>query len=79
VIEISANEELLAQARAARWTPEFRHRYRERSRVERKAAQVKYRGAKLPWRGLAKADAWLKLRIAALNLDRIGRLGLVGP
>jgi len=78
VIEISAHEELLAQARAARWTPEFRTRYRDRSRVERKGAQVKCRGAKVPWRGLAKANAWLKLRIAALNLDRIGRLGLVG-
>jgi transposase len=77
-IEINPNEELLAPARAARWTEAFRHRYRERSRVERKAAQVKYRNTKLPWRGLVNADAWLKLRVTALNLDRIGRLGLVG-
>lgn len=78
VVEISPDEELLAPARAARWTPAFRERYRERSRVERKAAQVKYRSPKLPWRGLPKADAWVKLKVAALNLDRIGRLGLVG-
>lgn len=78
LVEITADEELLAPARAARWTRPFRDRYRERSRVERKAAQVKYRSPKVPWRGLVKADAWLKLKVAALNLDRIGRLGLVG-
>jgi transposase len=77
VIEVSANEALLAGARAGRWTAEFRDRYRERSRVERKAAQVKCHRARLPWRGVVKANAWLTLRIAALNLDRIGRLGLV--
>jgi transposase len=79
IVEVTADEELLAAARAARWTEEFRQRYGERSRIERKAAQVKYRSAKMPWRGLTKADAWLKLRVAALNLDRIGRLGLVEP
>jgi len=78
VIDIHPDEALLADARAARWTPEFRDRYRERSRIERKAAQVKFRSPKLPWRGLLKANAWLKLKAAALNLDRMGRLGLVG-
>jgi transposase len=78
IVEVNADEELLAAARAARWTPEFRRRYGERSRIERKIAQVKYRNPKLPWRGLPKADAWVKLKAAALNLDRIGRLGLVG-
>jgi hypothetical protein len=33
---------------------------------------------KLPWRGLTKADTWARLRAGALNLDRIGRLGLIG-
>jgi hypothetical protein len=78
VIEIGPDEELLAPARAVRWTMPFRDRYGERSRIERKAAKLKYRSPKLPWRGLPKADAWLKLKVAALNLDRIGRLGLVG-
>lgn len=77
IVEIRADEAVLAEARAARWTPAFRDRYRERSRVERKVAQVKFRSGKLPWRGLLKANAWLNLRVAALNLDRIGRLGLV--
>lgn len=77
-VEIGPDEELLAPARALRWTEEFRDRYGERSRIERKAAQLKYRSPKVPWRGLVKVDAWLNLKIAAMNLDRIGRLGLVG-
>lgn len=78
VVEITAADELLVPARAARWTDEFRQRYGERSRIERKIAQLKRRSPKVPWRGLAKADAWLNLKVAAMNLDRIGRLGLVG-
>jgi hypothetical protein len=78
VIQINDNEELLIAARQDRWTPEFRRRYRERARVERKNAQLKSRRAKLPWRGLRKANAWLKLRMAALNLDNLGRMALLG-
>jgi len=79
IIEIHPAEELLASARAARWTTEFRDRYRERARIERKNAQLKFRTQKIPWRGLAKAEAWVKIRVAALNLDRIGRMpGLIG-
>ena len=77
-VEIGPDEELLAPARAGRWTAPFPDRYGQRSRIERQAAQLKYRSPKVPWRGLVKADAWLKLKVAALNLDRIGRLGLVG-
>jgi Transposase DDE domain/Transposase domain (DUF772) len=73
-IDINADEALLIAARQARWTPEFRGRYRQRAQVERKNAQLKSRKAKLPWRGVVKANAWLKLRMAALNLDRLGRL-----
>src|SRR5215211_7178554 len=76
-VEVGPHEALLQQARADRWTEAFRHRYRERARVERKAAQVKFRSPKIPWRGLTKAMAWTKLKAAALNLDRMGRLGLV--
>jgi hypothetical protein len=78
VIQINDNEELLIAARQARWTAEFRQRYRERARVERKNAQLKCRRAKLPWRGLPKANAWLKLRMAALNLDNLGRIAVLG-
>lgn len=76
-IDINADEALLIAARQARWTPEFRERYRQRAQVERKNAQLKSRTAKLPWRGVVKANAWLKLRMAALNLDRLGRLPAV--
>jgi hypothetical protein len=78
IIEINPHEDLLVSARSARWTPEFRHRYRERARIERKNAQFKSRGSRLPWRGLPNASAWVKLRMAALNLDRLGRMpGLI--
>jgi transposase len=76
-IEVGPHESLLQHARAERWTESFRDRYRRRARVERKAAQVKFRSPKIPWRGLTKAVAWAKLKAAALNLDRMGRLGLV--
>lgn len=78
IVSVGPQEALLQQARAARWTLEFRDRYRHRVRVERKAAQVKFRSPKLPWRGVVKAKAWIKIKAAALNLDRLGRLGLVG-
>jgi hypothetical protein len=78
VVELHPHEQLLAHARAVRWTPEFRDRYRQRARVERKIAQLKARQTKIPWRGLTKATAWARLRAGALNLDRIGRLGLIG-
>ena len=77
MIEINADEDILAAARAARSTPQFRHRYRERARAERKVAQVKARQSKIPWRELTNAIGWVELRAGALNLDRIGRLGLI--
>jgi hypothetical protein len=77
IVEINDNEQLLIAARQARWTSQFRQRYRERARVERKNAQLKSRRAKLPWRGVRKANAWLTLRMAALNLDKLARLPLL--
>lgn len=77
VVEISPHEELLATARAVRWTPEFLDRYRERAKAERKVALIKARQKHIPWRGLVKANSWANLRVGALNLDRIGRLGLL--
>ena len=77
LVEINDNEQLLIAARQARWTSQFRQRYRERARVERKNAQLKSRRAKLPWRGVPKANAWLTLRMAALNLDKLARMPLL--
>ncbi len=79
IVEINPAESLLAEARAQRLSPAFTARYRERARAERKNAQVKSRVPKVPWRGLHKVDAWLKIRVAVLNLDRMGRIpGLIG-
>ena len=79
IIEINPAEELLLAARRARWTKAFRDRYRERARSERKNAQLKFRTQKIPWHGLVKADAWVQIRVAALNLDKMGRIpGLIG-
>ncbi len=63
------DEELLIEARQARWTRQFRRRYRQRAQVERKNAELQSRSSKLPWRGVRKANAWLTLPMAALNLD----------
>lgn len=78
IVEINPYEELLAPARAQRREPEFLSRYRQRSQAERKIAHLKARTKRLPWRGLAKAGQWLEWRVAALNLDRAGRLGIIG-
>lgn len=78
-IDINFDEELLIEVRQGRWTPEFRRRYRQRAQVERKNAQLKSRQTKLPWRGTRKANAWLKLRMAALNLDNLGRSAVLAP
>lgn len=79
VVTVGPHEELLSKARAARPTVEFRERYRQRAQIERKAAQVKFRCPKIPWRGLIKAKAWVRLRVAALNLHRLGVLGILTP
>ena len=78
IVEINPYEELLAPARAQRHEPQFLSKYRLRSQAERKIAQIKSRTKSVPWRGLDKANLWLDLRIAALNLDRAGRLGVIG-
>ena len=74
VVTVSTDDALLGPARQARWSGQFRQRYRQRAQVERKNAQLKYRNTKLHWRGVAKADAWIKLRMPALNLDRLGQM-----
>ena len=77
IVEINPHEELLAPARAQRHEPEFLARYRLRAQAERKIAQIKSRTKNVPRRGLDKANLWLDLRVAALNLDRAGRLGII--
>jgi hypothetical protein len=73
-IDVNSDEALLAPARKARWTKDFRQRYRQRAPGRAENAQLTCRHPKLPWRGQAKADAWLMLRMAALNLDHLGKM-----
>jgi hypothetical protein len=76
---IHEHEDLLRAARAQARTPEFQAAYPTRAGVERTVAHVATqngRRVKLRYRGVAKNDAWLHTRAAALNLRTLIRRGL---
>ena len=63
------------RARAA--TPEHLEPYRaHRPMVERSIAWLTHRNRRVPYRGVAKNNAWLHVRVAAINLRRLLVLGL---
>jgi DDE family transposase/transposase-like protein DUF772 len=65
------------RARAA--DPEFQATYRRhRPMVERSIAWLTHDNRRVPYRGVLKNDAWLHLRVAAINLRRLLTLGLTG-
>jgi hypothetical protein len=65
------------RARAA--DPAFQATYRRhRPMVERSLAWLTRGNRRVPYRGVAKNDAWLNLRVAAINLRRLLNLGLTG-
>ncbi len=65
------------RARAA--DPDFQATYRRhRPMVERSLAWVTRGNRRVPYRGVIKNDAWLHLRVAAVNLRRLLTLGLTG-
>ena len=65
------------RARAA--DPDFQATYRRhRPMVERSLAWLTRGNRRVPYRGVAKNDAWLHLRVAALDLRRLLTLGLTG-
>jgi hypothetical protein len=65
------------RARAA--DPQFQATYRRhRPMVERSIAWITRGNRRVPYRGVARNDAWLHLRVAALNLRRLLNLGLTG-
>jgi hypothetical protein len=65
------------RARAA--DPDFQATYRRhRPMVERSLAWLTRGNRRVPYRGVAKNDAWLHLRVAMLNLRRLLALGLTG-
>ena len=46
--------------------------------VERSLAWLTRDNRRVPYRGVAKNDAWLHLRVAAIDLRRLLNLGLTG-
>jgi hypothetical protein len=65
------------RARAA--APDFRATYRRhRPMVERSLAWLTLGNRRVPYRGIAQNDAWLHLRVAAIDLRRLLNLGLTG-
>jgi hypothetical protein len=59
--------------------PDFQAAYRRhRPMVERSIAWLTHGHRRVPYRGVIKNDAWLHLRVAAINLRRLLRLGLTG-
>jgi hypothetical protein len=70
----------LQRAHRARATdPDFQAAYRRhRPMVERSLAWLTHDNRRVPYRGVFKNDAWLHLRVAAINLRRLLTLGLTG-
>jgi hypothetical protein len=70
----------LQRAHRARATdPGFQADYRRhRPMVERSIAWLTRRNRRVPYRGVLNNDAWLHLRVAAINLRRLLSLGLTG-
>jgi hypothetical protein len=59
--------------------PAFQADYRRhRPMVERSLAWMTRGARRVPYRGVAKNDAWLHLRVAAIDLRRLLALGLTG-
>ena len=73
------NDATLVAARAEWREPELTAAYRQhRPMAERSIAWlVAKNNRRLRYRGIERNDAWLKLRVATLNLRRLLALGLV--
>jgi hypothetical protein len=78
-LKLHHHDALLRQHRARAADPEFQADYRRhRPMVERSIAWLTRRNRRVPYRGVLKNDAWLHLRVAAINLRRLLTLGLTG-
>jgi hypothetical protein len=70
---------LLRAHRVRAADPAFLTDYRRhRPMVERSLAWLTRGSRRVPYRGVLKNDAWLHLRVAAINLRRLLNLGLTG-
>jgi hypothetical protein len=75
---VHRHETLQRRHRQHAQDPAFQHTYRaKRPLVERSIAWLTRGNRRVPYRGIAKNNAWLHQRIAALNLRRLLALGLV--
>jgi Transposase DDE domain len=76
-LTIHQHERLLRAARQQARTQDFLAEYRRhRPMVERSIAWLTRGHRRVPYRGVIKNDAWLHLRVAAINLRRLINLGL---
>jgi IS5 family transposase len=77
-VHVHRHEKLQRRHRQRAQDPAFQHTYRaKRPLVERSIAWLTRGNRRVPYRGIAKNNAWLHQRIAALNLRRLLALGLV--
>ncbi len=77
---VLTEHDTLTRAHRARATdPDFQATYRRhRPMIERSIAWLTRDNHRLHYRGVARNDAWLHLRVAAINLRRLLNLGLTG-
>ena len=76
-IQVHPHDALQRAHRARASDPDFQATYRaQRPMVERSIAWLTRRNRKVPYRGVAKNNAWLHHRAAGLNLRRLVALGL---
>ncbi len=76
-IKVHVHHELQREHRVRAADPDFQATYRQhRPMVERSLAWLTRRNRRVPYRGIAKNDAWMQHRVAAINLRRLLTLGL---
>lgn len=77
-LQVGPHHDLLVQARADQRTESFRQIYRsKRPTVERVISRIVRKGRKARYRGKARVEEQVVLKVAAENLVRMLRLGLV--
>src|ERR687889_631386 len=77
-LQLHPHAALLRAHRARAADPGFQATYRRhRPMVERSIAWISRGHRRVPYRGIVKNDAWLHLRVAAINLRRLLTLGLI--
>jgi hypothetical protein len=78
-LTLHPHDGLLRAHRARAADPDLQAVYRRhRPMVERSIAWITRGTRRVPYRGVARNDAWLHLRAAAINLRRLLTLGLTG-